>query len=181
MITEEWKKFKGWYVLEYFLKTQKEVYVKELSRILNVSPGTANYYLRFYRNKGILNERKKGNLLLYSLTDNVLTRQLKIFYILDRMYPFVLEFFKQNSITSIILYGSAASGIYDIHSDVDILIISQQKELNLQIIKDLEEKLNREVKIHVFSLGEWRRLKKKRNKFALSVLNNHILLKGAEI
>jgi hypothetical protein len=181
MITKEWRKFKGWGVLEFFLKTGKEIYVKEIARKLKISPQTANYYLKFYKQVGILKERKKGNLLLYSLIDNCLTRQLKIFYILDVLYPLILKFYKENDIISVVLYGSHASGTYDRNSDIDLLIISQKKILNMDGIRRLEKKIGKEVKIHVFSLGEWRSLKRKKDSFVRSVLSNYILICGAEI
>ncbi len=181
MIIKEWKKFKGWIVIEYFLKTSKEIHVKELARQLKISPQTANHYLKFYTKEKILKERKEGNLLLYSLADNCLTRQLKIFYILDILFEFSRSFVKENNITSFILYGSHASGTYDENSDIDLLIISQQKKLNLNKVKALEKKMGKEVKIQVFSLGEWRNLKRKKDRFAQSVLLNHILLYGAKI
>ena len=43
------------------------------------------------------------------------------------------------------------------------------------------KKMKKEVKIQVFSLGEWRNLKRKPNAFVRSVLSKHILLYGAEI
>lgn len=176
-----WRKFRGWKVLEFFLKTGREIHVRELARELGISPQTANHYLKFYKKANILKERKEANLLLYSLLDNALTRQLKIFYILDNIYPSTLRFAKKNNVTSIVLYGSHASGIYDEHSDIDLLIISQQKTLNLDELKELERKIKKEIKIQVFSVGEWRNLKRRKNTFVQSVLSKHILLYGAEI
>lgn len=181
MIIKEWKKFRGWQVLEFFLKTGEEIYVKKLAKELKISPQTANYYLKFYKKEGILKERKQGNLLLYSLTDNCLTRHLKIFYILNFLYPFALKFCRENKITTLVLYGSHASGTYDKNSDIDLLVISQQKNLRLDEVKKLEREISKEVKIQIFSIGEWRLFKRRKDKFALSVLKNHILLYGAEI
>ncbi len=181
MIIDEWKKFKGWVTLEYFLKTNKEIHVKGLARQLKISPQTANYYLKFYKKEGILKERREGNLLLYSLTDNCLVKQLKIFYTLNILSEFSKKFVKKNKITSLVLYGSHASGSYDKSSDIDLVIISQLKKLNLDEIKALEKKIGKEVKIQVFSLGAWRNLKRKKDSFIRSVLSKHILLYGAEI
>ncbi len=181
MIIEEWRKFRGWKVLEFFLKTGREIHVKKLARELTISPQTATYYLKFYKEANVLKERKEANLLLYSLEDNALTRQLKIFYVLDQIYPFILKFASKNNITSIALYGSHASGTFDENSDIDLLLIAQKKTLDLSELKKLERKMGKEVKIQVFSLGEWRNLKRKANAFVQSVLSKHILLYGAEI
>lgn len=181
MIIEEWRKFRGWKVLEFFLKTEKEIHVKKLARELNISPQTASYYLKFYKRAGVLRGRKEANLLLYSLEDNALTRHLKIFYALDQIYPFILRFASKNKLTSTVLYGSHVSGTFDENSDIDLLIISQKKALNLDELKKLERKIGKEVKIQIFSLGEWINLKRKPNAFVRSVLSKHILLYGAEI
>ncbi len=181
MIIEEWRKFRGWKVLEFFLKEGEEIYVKGLSKRLKISPQTSNYYLKFYKKAGILKERREGNLLLYSLSDNVLTRQLKIFYILDVILPYILKFAEENNVISIALYGSHASGTYDRHSDIDLLIISQQKNPKLTTLKRLERKIRKEVKIHIFTMGEWRSLKRKRDRFAQSVLSTYILIYGADL
>ncbi len=181
MIIDEWKKFKGWLVIEYFLRTNKEIHVKGLAKELKISPQTANYYLKFYKKEGILRERKEGNLMLYSLTDNCLVRELKIFYILNILSEFSKKFVKENKVTSLVLYGSHASGTYDKNSDIDLLVISQTKKLNFNGIKALERKTGKEVKIQVFTLGEWRNLKRKKDSFVRSVLSKYILLYGAEI
>ena len=181
MITEEWKKFKGWMVLEYFLKTTRKIHIKALAKKLKISPYTANYYLKFYKKAHLLNEQKEGNLLFYFLVDNCLTRQLKIFYFLDLIFPHVLKFSKKNNVTSLVLYGSHASGTYDSTSDIDLLIISQQKKINFDELKKIEKETGKEIKIQVFSLGEWRSLKRKKDPFAQSILSNHILLFGSEL
>ncbi|RLG18021.1 hypothetical protein DRN75_02705 [Nanoarchaeota archaeon] len=181
MLIDEWRKFKGWKVLEFFLDTGKEIHVKKLARVLNISSQTASYYLKFYKKAGVLKERKEANLLLYSLLDNALTRQLKVLYILDQIYPIVLRFAKKASVTSVVLYGSHASGTYSKESDIDLLVISQKKTLDLNDFKMLEKKVGKEVKVQIFSLGEWRSLKRKSDYFAQSVLSKHILLYGAEI
>ncbi len=180
MITEEWQKFRGWSVLEFFLKNDREVYVKELSRELKISPHTANYYLKFYKNAGILTERKKGNLTLYTLSDNSLVRELKRFYIIDQIISAAPRLCANKAI-SVALYGSCASGTYDKSSDIDMLVISQSKDINLNMLKSIEEKTGKEVKVEVLRLGEWRRLKRKKDKFAKSIISNHVLLCGAEI
>ena len=181
MLSEEWRKFKGWKILEYFLNHSGEIHVKKLARILKISPYTASYYLKLYQKMGIFKKRKKGNLILYSLADNCVTRHLKIFYILDIIYPFIKKFSAKNNVISVILYGSHASGTYDAKSDIDLIIISQRKDLDLSEIKKIERKTGKEVKIHVFTLGEWRRLKRKNDEFVKSVIFNHILVHGAEV
>ena len=97
------------------------------------------------------------------------------------LYDFLKRFVKKNNIIGLVLYGSHASGTYDGKSDIDLLVISQQKKLKLDEVKNLERKTRKEVKIQVFSLGEWRDLKRKKDPFVEAVLLNHILLYGPKI
>jgi predicted nucleotidyltransferase len=180
MILEEWRKFKGWDVLEFFLRTQKKIHLKGLAKELGVSPRTAQVYLHLYNKEGILEKESIGNLNLYQLKSCTLTRELKRLYILFKITNPLNQFVKDNpSITSLILYGSSAKGEYDNESDVDLLVVSNKKELNLSKIKKLEAELQREVKMEILSIGEIRKLAERPNNFYKSVSKNNIQLYGA--
>ncbi len=181
MIFDEWKKFRGWVVLEYFLRHEREIHVKELARKLKISPQTASYYLKFYRDEKILQEKRTANLSLYSLADNPLVRQLKIFYMISTIYPLAREMCEKINATTVAIYGSCASGTYDSKSDVDILIISQKRQIPSSYVKRLESILEREVNITVLSMGEWRKMKREKDEFAMAVLSNHIVVCGASL
>lgn len=179
MITDEWRKFKGWVVLEFFLNGNR-AYIKELSRLLRVSPQTAQRYLRLYEKEDVLKKEDIGNASLYVLADTPLTRELKRNYLLMKIFPKVSGIVERNpNIACLALYGSAASGEYDQSSDIDLLAISGPNKLDLSSIKDIEGLLGREVHVEVMSLGRWRSLGEKRDAFYLSVSKNHLLLYGA--
>jgi len=168
-------------VLEYFLKYNREIHLKELARKLKISPQTASYYLRFYRDEGILEEKRTANLSLYSLADNRLVRQLKIFYMVSAIYPVAREIHEKMDAATVAIYGSCASGTYDSKSDADILIISQKKRIPHHYIRKLESVLEREVNVMVLSIGEWRKMKRERDEFAMAVTSSHVVLCGADL
>ena len=182
MLLDVWRGFKGWSVIEFFLKEDKRIHVKGLSRELKVSPRTAQVYLQLYEKLGLLKSERVGNLKLYGLVSNSLTHELKRLYFIALIMPHIEKFVKSNgSISTLVLYGSYATGEYDKSSDVDILAISSKKELNLDAAKALETRLGKEVKIEVFNFAEWRQLEVKKDLFYYSVIKNHILLHGAKI
>ena len=182
MIIEEWKKFKGWSVLEFFIRTNEKIHIKGLAKNLKISPRTAQVYLQFYEKNKILEKENIGNIILYRLTETPIVLEFKKLYLLMESMPHIEKFVEKNpDVNTIALYGSHASGRNDSKSDVDLLIISQTKKLDLVPIKDLEKKLLKEVKIQVFSIGEWKKLTTENDSFGLSVFRNHIILHGASL
>ncbi len=179
---KEWRKFKGWAVLEHFLRYGERIHIKSLSKKLKISPQTAQYYLQFYEKHGILEKTAIGNMLLYSLKPTPITLELKRLYFMFAFYPLIADFIKSNTdINTLALYGSHASGEYDMKSDIDLLIISQNRQLNLSHLKPIERKLEKEVKTQTLSIGEWKNMVRKGDNFALSVLKKHIILSGAAL
>ncbi len=182
MLIDEWEKFRGWLVLEPFLEGDERIYIKELSRKLKISPRTAQFYLDVYEKEGILEREKVGNALLYHLSDIPVVLALKRFFIILIMKDYIENFVKQNKgISSVVLYGSSSTGEFDKRSDIDLLIISQTKDLNLVKLKALEERLGKEVKVEILSIGEWRRLALKKDHFYLSVVGKHTVLYGVKL
>jgi len=179
---DQWRKFKGWVVLEFFLKNDERIHVKGLSKNLKISPRTAQIYLQLYEKNKILKKEKVGNIILYSFNENTMVFELKRFYFMVNFLPLIDEFVEKNpEINIIALYGSHATGKDDRKSDIDLLVISQSKKLNLELVKKMENSFGKEVKIQIFSIGEWKNLLNKNDSFALSVLKNHILLYGASL
>jgi predicted nucleotidyltransferase len=177
MLTE-WRKFKGWAVLEYFLKSPNtKVHIRGLSRDINIGPLTAQKYLQLYRDENILKEEKVANSLQYSLNNALpLVKSLKRFYFLETLGKFDVP----ESIITLAVFGAHASGEYTEHSDIDILVITPNKP-DLSFLKKIEKSTAKTVDITSMTLGGWRRLVKKGDGFVESILRNHILLYGAQI
>ena len=97
-------------------------------------------------------------------------------YLHNRMRDFISD---NKGIGSLILYGSVAKGEYDKNSDVDLLVVSQTRNIEFKSMKAMEIALDREVKVEVLSAGELRRLADKQDNFYISVVKNNIVLYGA--
>lgn len=179
----EWRKFKGWVILEFFLSNPyTKVHIKKLARELNLSPQTSNRYLRLYEAEKILESESIGNLIQFSLNNRYpLVKEWKRLYFNLVLHEsnFLDNFVQRNPSTiNILLYGSHATGEYSDKSDIDMLVIAQNKEIDLSALKNLEIQLHKEAQVSVYTIGEWRKLIKKDDPFVKSVLSKHILLYG---
>lgn len=179
----EWRKFKGWSILEFFLSNPNtKIHIKGLARELNISPQTSNRYLRLYEAEKLLESETVGNVVQFYLNNrHALVKELKIFYFNMLLHEsnFIDNLIQHNpDIINLLLYGSHASGEYSEKSDIDLLILSQSKRIDISAVKQLEKQLSKEAQVSIYTIGEWRELIKKDDPFVKSVLNKHILLYG---
>jgi len=174
---KEWNKFKGWTVLEFFLRNPTtEIHIKELARQLGIGPRTAETYLKKYAAEGLLKHRKSANAIFYSIVnDKPIVKRLKQFYAVAWLTEigFVEAVRKENlETTLIVLYGTYASGDYDEKSDLDIILFS----FNSKFPKDAVRLLDKNASINIFTLAKWRKVSKE---FRESVAKNHVVLYGS--
>ena len=181
---EEWQKFRGWMVLEHFLRNpNKPIHVNGLSRELKISPRTAETYLLLYSKDGLLSKENVGNTIQYALrNEEAPVQALKKFYFTQKLLESGLmeKFCKENPIVSFVVYGSYASGTYSDKSDMDFLVISDRMP-NVELLNKMSAIFDAEAQVTHFSIGEWRKMSREKDKFAESVKRNYILLNGADI
>lgn len=181
----EWRKFKGWKILEFFLKNPNtSIHIKGLARTLEISPSTSRYYLKLYKYYKLLKSEKMANIMTFSLNnEDFLTKELKkilILGILKEKKIIEKTLVETPDIANIILYGAYASGEFTENSDIDFLIITQEKSGKTRL-QGLDPDLMEKVEVLKMSIGEWRQLVKKGDNFAKSVIKNHITLYGEDI
>ena len=180
---ELFEKYAPWKILRHFaLNSGTEYHVKELARVLKMSPGTCSVMLRKFEADGILKSRKLGTGHFYRLDENYLTVEMKRFIGMSWIFEtgMVDMFLKQNlEISSIALYGSYSDGNFTEKSDIDILIITSGNK-SFEVDK-LETKMKRTINTEVFTNGQWLSMKKANNAFYNTIINNHVLLHGGEL
>ncbi|MCK4670279.1 MAG: nucleotidyltransferase domain-containing protein [Nanoarchaeota archaeon] len=135
----------------FFEEPSREFNVREVARILKISPATASKELKTSVKKEILKGRKERSLNLYKAKlESDFYRDLKIFYnirkfkdseLLDALNKFYLK-------PTIILFGSASRGEDIEDSDFDLFIISE-KTKEFPDLKKFEKKLNRKLQLIV--------------------------------
>ena len=178
------EKYKDWKLLRIFLKNpDRGFYTKEISRVIGIGSGTVNHFLRNIYKDNILTKEIIGNVHLYRLNNELeLVKQLKIFNtLLDfKKCNFTRQFLKNDdTITSIILYGSYANGENDSKSDIDVLILTKSNKSFNNIINRLEKKLEKNISIQKMKIPDWYKLKEKDKPFYNSIIENHIILYGS--
>lgn len=183
---ELFEKYVDWKILAYFLRNpSKSVYVKELSRLLAVSPGSTSTALSRFKEWGIVIKDEKAQTHFYELNNELpFVKGLKssLFLIDVHEIGFVDALLElEENIISIALYGSLAAGDFDSQSDMDLLVISPKKIPLNDFIENFNKKLGRDINIEVFSLAKWNLLKKKEKPFYNNVMRNHVLLYGGEL
>ena len=118
-------------VLKLFLNNpRKELYLREISKLLKISPSTAKIALAKLTNEKIILKRDAANVTFYKIdTDNKSVLEIKKAQNLQLISKegLVEQITKQNSVVSITLFGSYAEGLNTDKSDIDILIIANKK------------------------------------------------------
>lgn len=168
--------FKKLNILKLFLEEPtKEFNVREVARILRISPATASKELKNLVKEGILKERKERVLNLYKANlESDLYRDIKIFYNLRKIKDSGLlkELNKFYLKPTVVLFGSCAYGTDTETSDFDLLIISE-KTKELPNIKKFEKKIKR--KIQFFVVKDIKDLK---NQHLINNILNGIVIQG---
>ena len=165
---------------EFFLgNPYKEFYIRELSKKLKISPFATKKYADILVKEKLILEEKRANLrYLKANVKNLFYKYLKISYnvkkLLDSRF---IEYLESNiaNLTSITLFGSLAKGEDSEESDIDILIIGKQKNLNL---KEFENRMDKEITLHFFSWSEWNEKEKEDHPFYYEIINHGIALNG---
>lgn len=142
--------FKEINILEpFFNEPSREFNVREFGRVMHLAPATASKYLMHFAKLRILLERSDRMLKLYKANvNNDFWCNLKVFQTIRKLYDFgvimqINEFYHKPHIR---LFGSAAYGMDNETSDIDLLAISE-KTSRLKVSSSIEKKLHRTLHI----------------------------------
>ena len=111
--------------LEFFIKNPYDkIHLREFSRILKISPNSANRFLDLFLNEKFIVEERTANLRYFKANINSVSfREIKKFYCVKEIEDSGLLFELQNFCSSFILFGSCAKGTADKNSDFDFVIL----------------------------------------------------------
>lgn len=179
---DEFRKFVGFKILEYFLANPTEkTYLKELAKKLNISPRSVKIYCDVFVKEELIHREIKGNIHLFSTNNkNYRIREMKKAYIVNLLGEYQIEKISEKC-ASIAVYGSHASGNYDEKSDIDILILGDNEDVNRDLVVKIMERIGKEIQLNVIPIIKWEKMKKNNDSFAKSIIRNHIIIKGVEL
>lgn len=125
-------------VLSLLVKfSDQEFYEREVARKLGISYGSANRVLNELFFSGVVSRRREGKMYFYSIdySNAVLTEFKKMINLL-LIEPLVEELKKMTD--RIVLYGSCAFGTDATESDLDLFIVSNNKEAVSNVISNFK-------------------------------------------
>ena len=148
-------------IIRYLSRRYREgYYVREISRNLGISLGSASQSLRTLEEAGLVSKEHRGRLVIYRANmQNFLLREFKILLTLLEIYQFISPLKEVSS--KIILFGSCAAGEDTIDSDIDIFIESDNKRAVAELHDSYQEKIPRKLSPIILDASEFRNLEAK--------------------
>ena len=164
----------------------REYYIREVEKLLKISPRTAQLILEDLENKGIIESKVRGKIKSYKLKINELSNRYLTFVeqyksiafmeknllvkeVIEKISPFI------NGIG--IIFGSYAKGISNKESDLDIFVVGDyEKEETMKVSRNL----GIEISIKCYPLKTFER-NVNQDILIKEVLKNHIIFKNTEL
>jgi len=135
----------------------EEAYERELAKASDVSVGSVNNIMKKFVKMKLVTRTKKGRMLFYKRNDNnPFLRQYKILMSIARVMPAIQVVAPLSR--KIILFGSCAEGLNGEKSDIDLFIISNEKE---KIRRKLDKYSYLVLETVILNSSEYVNLKKK--------------------
>lgn len=124
-----------------------------------ISKGSANKVLRVLADFGLLIRTERGRMVFYAL--NMQDPVAKQFKVLFNVYELrgLLEKLKQHS-ERVVLFGSCAQGTDSRDSDIDLFLVTSEKEPVRKLTAGFNEKGERNISAIVVSASELAALKR---------------------
>jgi predicted nucleotidyltransferase/predicted DNA-binding transcriptional regulator len=139
-------------------------YGREISRTSRISVGAVNQTLRDFLRRGFVKREKRGKMYFYSIDLNEpVIKQFKVFLNVSDLDPLTREL--RNHTKRIILFGSCAEGKDTEDSDIDLLIVTTEKEKTREIVNEWRNKYTRKLSPIILHSTEFARLPEKDKPF----------------
>jgi len=138
----------------------KSYYQREVARIARVSVGKTNQVLRRLESDELVSRERRGNVDLYSYNlDSPAARYLKIFFNLSEVDE--LRRRLRGVSNKVVLFGSGAEGTDSKESDIDILVVTGDKEAAAKTIRKAESGTGRKISPVILTPLEFSGLREK--------------------
>ena len=163
----------------YFSNPEKKYYLRELEKKLHFPVQNIRRELINLEKKEMFKKEREGKQLYYFLNKespiyndikNIINKTIGI----EMQLSEALSCF--TGIKKAFIFGSFADGTEDSFSDIDIIIIgSVNEESIIDKISKLEDKLDREINYHIYSLKEFNEKRNKKNSFIDNILSKPVI------
>lgn len=143
---------------EFLLNPGNEYHIRELARIVEATPIYVQKELKNLESLGLLDSRKKGNMVLYKLrVKSPIAEDLKrIFLKTESIGQAIMKDLDIKKIKFAFIFGSFAKGVETSTSDVDVLMIGDVNEDDvLRSISKTERRIGREINFILWTEKEF--------------------------
>jgi predicted nucleotidyltransferase len=115
--------------------SDKEFYERQIARRIGIGYGSANRALNELYSAGAIKRRREGKMYFYSVDlINPITIEFKKLVNLIVIEPLVKNL--RNISNKVVLYGSCAQGTDNSQSDLDLFVVSENKEEVSEAVND---------------------------------------------
>ncbi len=163
----------------------KTLYIREVNRMLDISPRTAQLTLDYLESKGVLQSTIRGKIKTYSFRKNqtskyhlTLAESYKTTLFMDN-HPLIMEIIEK--ILPLIsgmglIFGSYAKGIEYKESDLDIFLAGHADSTK---IREISKAYGIDINLIVYPLEKYKSVINK-DILVKEVLENHIVIKNID-
>ena len=164
----------------------REYYIREVEKLLKISPRTAQLILEDLENKGIIESKVRGKIKSYKLKINELSNRYLTFVEQYKSIAFMEKNLLVKEVTEKIspfingigiIFGSYAKGISNKESDLDIFVVGDYEK---EEIKKVSRNLGIEISIKCYPLKTFEK-NVNHDIFLKEVLKSHIVFKNTEL
>jgi len=147
---------------------EKEFYAQEIAQKLKFSKASASGILKSLAKRGVVLKKVKGHMKFYQINPkNAEFKKFRINLVLEKLNPLLPKFKKISQ--KIILFGSASRGEQTFSSDIDLFILSNNKNEVQAALKKISVKLR--IKAIIKTPGEWSEMEIKEPEFYREILS----------
>jgi predicted nucleotidyltransferase len=143
----------------FFAHPAAEFHEREVMRASGISKGSANRILRKLAELSLLERAEKGRMVFYRLNaSDPFMKQMKAAENVWVLRPFV-EGLKESA-RKVILFGSCAEGTDAAESDIDVLILTDNKKVAEEKVSAFNRKAERQMAPIILDMAEFSMLGK---------------------
>lgn len=143
----------------FFAHPMAEFHEREVIRATEISKGSANRILRKLAELAILGRSEKGRMVFYRLrASDPFVKQMKAAENVWALRPFV-EGFKESA-RKIMMFGSCAEGTDVAESDIDILILTRDKNAAKNRVSAFNQSSKRRISPIILDMDEFSSMRK---------------------
>lgn len=167
---------------QVLLNPNSEYHIRELSRIVGISPIYVQKELKNLQSIGLLKSRREGNMVLYRLerASSIWDDLKRIFLKTESIGQVIREGLDGDNkeIKYAAIYGSVAKGTEMTTSDVDMLVIGDgvDDDSLLNSIAKIEKKIGREINISTWTEKEFKKKSSEKIPLLKEILKTPVIM-----